>query len=82
MSWGKSKSEQVVERLGAEMHSAQLRAGDRLGTKETLRARFQVAPATINEALRLLKEARPSLPAGDKLTETFDQLEKQAGAKP
>lgn len=55
MSWGKSKSEQVVERLGAEMHSAQLRAGDRLGTKETLRARFQVAPATINEALRLLK---------------------------
>ena len=34
------------------------------------------------EGLRLLKEARPSLPAGDKLTETFDQLEKLAGAKP
>ena len=34
------------------------------------------------EASRLLKEARPSLVAGDKLTETFDQLEKLAGAKP
>lgn len=55
MTWVKSKSEQVVERLSAEMGSAQLRAGHRLGTKETLRARFEVAPATINEALRLLK---------------------------
>jgi len=34
------------------------------------------------EAIRLLKEARPSLSAGDKLTDTFDQLEKLAGAKP
>jgi HEAT repeat protein len=34
------------------------------------------------EALRLLKEARPSLPTGDKLIATFDQLEKLAGAKP
>ena len=34
------------------------------------------------EALRLLKEARASLPAGDKLAETYDRLEKAAGAKP
>ena len=51
-------------------------------TWTTQAAELAIREGNRAEGLRLLKEARPSLPAGDKLTETFDLLEKQAGARP
>jgi GntR family transcriptional regulator, transcriptional repressor for pyruvate dehydrogenase complex len=58
-----SRAELVARELEREI-SDHLDAGARIGTKEDLRQRFQVAVATINEAVRLLEtrgliEARP-----------------------
>jgi DNA-binding FadR family transcriptional regulator len=58
-----SRAELVARELEREI-SAGLKPGQRLGTKDDLRRRFQVAVATVNEAVRLLEtrgliEARP-----------------------
>jgi DNA-binding FadR family transcriptional regulator len=50
-----SRAETLARRLEEEIVENGLKAGDRLGTKEDLRRRFGVAPATVNEALRLLE---------------------------
>jgi len=58
-----SRAELVARELEREI-IGELKAGDRLGTKDDLRRRFGVAVATVNEAVRLLEtrgliEARP-----------------------
>lgn len=58
-----SRAELVARELAREIDD-ELETGDRIGTKEDLRRRFNVAVATINEAVRLLDtrgliEARP-----------------------
>jgi len=50
-----SLGEAIARELESEITGGILRPGERLGTKEELRARFGVALATINEALRLLE---------------------------
>ncbi len=59
-----SRSEALTVQLEQEILDARLPAGTRLGTKATLRARYGVALATVNEAVRLLEmrglvQARP-----------------------
>lgn len=58
-----SRAELVARELEREIIDER-EVGDRLGTKDDLRRRFQVAVATVNEAIRLLEtrgliEARP-----------------------
>jgi DNA-binding FadR family transcriptional regulator len=58
------RAEAVARDLEAEILGGGLAPGERLGTKDDLRARFGVAVATVNEAVRLLEtrgliEARP-----------------------
>jgi DNA-binding FadR family transcriptional regulator len=50
-----SRSEALAERLATRIRDEQLPYGNRLGTKEDLRAAYGVAPSTVNEALRLLR---------------------------
>jgi DNA-binding FadR family transcriptional regulator len=50
-----SLGEAIARELEHEITSGELEPGERLGTKEDLRARFGVALATINEAIRLLE---------------------------
>ncbi len=58
------RSEALLRQLEEEITVGKMPAGTRLGTKADLRTRFQVAPATINEAVRMLEmrgliDARP-----------------------
>jgi GntR family transcriptional regulator, transcriptional repressor for pyruvate dehydrogenase complex len=50
-----SLGEAIARELETEVTGGILSPGERLGTKEELRARFGVALATINEAIRLLE---------------------------
>jgi DNA-binding FadR family transcriptional regulator len=50
-----SLGEAIARELEGEITGGILGPGERLGTKEELRASFGVAPATINEAIRLLE---------------------------
>jgi DNA-binding FadR family transcriptional regulator len=50
-----SLGEAIARELEMEITGGVLHPGERLGTKEELRARFGVALATVNEALRLLE---------------------------
>lgn len=49
-----SRAEAVARELEEEISAGTAQTGDRLGTKEELRQRFSVAPATVNEAVKLL----------------------------
>jgi GntR family transcriptional repressor for pyruvate dehydrogenase complex len=50
-----SLGEAIARELESEITGGELQPGQRLGTKEDLRARFGVALATVNEAIRLLE---------------------------
>lgn len=50
-----SRSETVGHAVERLIRDRQLKPGERLGTKETLRGEFRVAVATFNEALRMLE---------------------------
>jgi DNA-binding FadR family transcriptional regulator len=50
-----SLGEAIARELEGEITGGILSPGERLGTKEELRARFGVALATVNEAIRLLE---------------------------
>ena len=59
-----SRAEALAREIEEEVSAGVLNTGDRLGTKDDLRQRFNVAVATVNEAVRLLDnrglvEARP-----------------------
>jgi GntR family transcriptional repressor for pyruvate dehydrogenase complex len=59
-----SRAEALARELEDEISAGVLNTGDRLGTKDELRQRFNVAAATVNEAIKLLGnrgmvEARP-----------------------
>jgi GntR family transcriptional regulator, transcriptional repressor for pyruvate dehydrogenase complex len=59
-----SRAGALAREIEEEISVGLLSTGDRLGTKEELRQRFNVAPATVNEAVKLLDtrgliEARP-----------------------
>jgi len=59
-----SRAEALAREIEAEISAGVLTTGDRLGTKDDLRQRFNVAVATVNEAVKLLEtrgmvEARP-----------------------
>lgn len=59
-----SKAESVVRHISGTIMNKQVSPGDRLGTKEELRQRFEVSVGTFNEVVRLLEtrglvEARP-----------------------
>jgi DNA-binding FadR family transcriptional regulator len=59
-----SRAEALARELEEEISLGVLSTGDRLGTKEDLRQRFNVAVATVSEAIKLLDarglvEARP-----------------------
>jgi len=50
-----SRAERLAELVEAEIAAGDLREGHFIGTREDLRVRFGVAPATISEAVRLLE---------------------------
>ena len=52
---GATKSQEIAGRLETLIAESQLEAGALLATKEELRRRFQVSPATMNEAIRILE---------------------------
>ena len=59
-----SRAEALAREIEEEISAGVLRTGDKLGTKDDLRQRFNVAVATVNEAVKLLDtrglvEARP-----------------------
>ncbi|HSR86571.1 MAG TPA: FCD domain-containing protein [Streptosporangiaceae bacterium] len=59
-----SRAEALAREIEGDISTGVLNTGDRLGTKEDLRHRFNVAVATVNEAVKLLDtrglvEARP-----------------------
>ena len=59
-----SRAEALAREIEEEIAAGILSTGDRLGTKDDLRLRFNVAVATVNEAIKLLDarglvEARP-----------------------
>lgn len=54
MTTGQSRAELVADQIRREIEADGLGDGDRLGTKENLRERYGVAPATLNETLKLL----------------------------
>ena len=59
-----SRAEALAREIEEEISAGILNTGDRLGTKDDLRNRFNVAVATVNEAVKLLDtrglvEARP-----------------------
>lgn len=49
-----TRAEAIARQLELEIRGGWLQAGVRIGTKDELRLRFGAAPATINEAIRLL----------------------------
>ena len=49
-----SRAEALARELEDQISSGMLATGDRLGTKEDLRLHFNVAVATVNEAIKLL----------------------------
>jgi DNA-binding FadR family transcriptional regulator len=53
--FGQSAAEQIVLEVEASIRRERLPAGHRIGTKQELCARFGVAPATLAEALRVLR---------------------------
>lgn len=53
-----SRAEVVAQQIRNRIQSEKLDSGHRLGTKEDLRSRYGVAPATVNEALKLLTARR------------------------
>jgi DNA-binding FadR family transcriptional regulator len=55
--FGASRAEEIAHMIEAIIFARCMEHGTRLGTKENLRQRFEVSPATMNEAVRLL-EAR------------------------
>src|SRR3954470_9067409 len=59
-----SRAEAIARELEGEIAGGTYQPGDRIGTKGDLRARFGVAVATVNEAVRMLEirgliQARP-----------------------
>ena len=59
-----SRAEALAREIEGDISAGVLNTGDRLGTKDELRQRFNVAVATVNEAVKLLDtrglvEARP-----------------------
>ncbi|MDP9847021.1 FadR/GntR family transcriptional regulator [Streptosporangium lutulentum] len=64
-----SRSDAVAKRIEERISEQNLPAGHHLGTKESLRQEFNVAVATVNEAVRLLSsrgtiEVRPGIGGG------------------
>jgi DNA-binding FadR family transcriptional regulator len=49
------RADEICRKLEHIIAACDLKAGDCLGTKEDLRRRFQVSPATMNEAVRILE---------------------------
>jgi DNA-binding FadR family transcriptional regulator len=49
-----SRAEALAREIEEEISAGVVRTGDRLGTKDDLRRRFNVAVATVNEAVKLL----------------------------
>ena len=56
-----SRAEALARELEDQISSGTLATGERLGTKEDLRQHFNVAVATVNEAIKLLDGARQLL---------------------
>lgn len=56
MALGQSLSDTVADAVETSIREEHLPAGAKLGTKTSLQQRFDVAPATLNEALRILRE--------------------------
>jgi DNA-binding FadR family transcriptional regulator len=52
---GQSVADEIVSEVEAQIRDRQLPAGYRIGTKQELREEFRVAPATLSEALRVLR---------------------------
>jgi DNA-binding FadR family transcriptional regulator len=50
-----SRAEELARGIEDEISAGVLSTGDRVGTKEDLRLRFNVAVATVNEAIKLLE---------------------------
>src|ERR1700716_1097061 len=50
-----SRAEELARGIEDDIAAGKLGTGDRLGTKEDLRQRFNVAVATVNEAIKLLE---------------------------
>lgn len=50
-----SRAERLAEVIEAEIDARDLHEGHLIGTREDLRSRFGVAPATVSEAVRLLE---------------------------
>ncbi len=53
-----SRAEALAREIEHEISMGVLSTGDRLGTKDDLRQRFNVAVATVNEAIKLLDASR------------------------
>lgn len=51
----RSRAEALVSSLEKEIAEGRLDVGERIGTKSDLRARYGVSPATVNEAIKLLR---------------------------
>jgi GntR family transcriptional regulator, transcriptional repressor for pyruvate dehydrogenase complex len=51
-----SRAALLADEIEAAIASGQIASGDRLGTKDALRRRYDVAYGTLNEALRILQE--------------------------
>src|SRR5258708_10153100 len=50
-----ARAEELARGIEDEISAGVLSTGDRVGTKEDLRLRFNVAVATVNEAIKLLE---------------------------
>ena len=66
---GATKAQEIAGKLEALILESQLEAGAFLATKEDLRRRFEVSPATMNEAIRILESCglivmRPGVKGG------------------
>lgn len=58
MTVTQSASGAVADAIEESIRTRHMPAGERIGTKTELLERFSVAPATLNEALRILRERR------------------------
>jgi DNA-binding FadR family transcriptional regulator len=56
-AYGPTKAQEIAGKLEALIAESQLEAGALLATKEELRRRFEVSPATMNEAIRILQSS-------------------------
>jgi DNA-binding FadR family transcriptional regulator len=66
---GPTKAQEIAGKLETLIIESQLEAGALLATKEDLRRRFEVSPATMNEAIRILESCslivmRPGVKGG------------------